>query len=50
MKFFFSVLAILIAVSYADEVAEEDNVAILTDKNFDGFVSENTYVLVEFCK
>lgn len=34
----------------ADEVTKEENVWVLTNDNFDSVVSENKYVLVEFCK
>lgn len=50
MKVLFSIVAILVAASNAAEVTEEDNVAVLTDKNFQSFIDENAFVLVEFCK
>lgn len=34
----------------APEVKEEDNVLILTEKNFDHVVTTNQHLLVEFCK
>lgn len=48
MKAFFTILAVFVAVSIAAEVEEEDNVAILTDANFQGFIDANEFVLVEF--
>ena len=34
----------------APEIKEEDNVLVLTDKNFDVAVYNNRHLLVEFCK
>ena len=34
----------------APEIKEEENVLVLTEKNFEYAVTNNKYVLVEFCK
>ena len=44
-----AVLALVAAVVVADEeVKKEENVLVLTEKNFKGVVEENEFVLVEF--
>jgi protein disulfide-isomerase A1 len=50
MKLFVVVALALLAVVRADdeEIKEEENVLILTKKNFDGALSANKYLLVEF--
>jgi len=35
---------------FAADVAEEDGVLVLTKENFQSVITENQYVLVEFCK
>ena len=47
------VICVGIAVGRNDgppEIKEEENVLVLTDKNFDYVVTNNKHVLVEFCK
>ena len=47
------VFGIFVQQSFSDqapEVKEEDNVLVLTEKNFDSVVTSNRHVLVEFCK
>lgn len=39
----------LVAYSTAD-IVEEDGVLVLTKENFDGAVTDNEFVLVEFCE
>jgi hypothetical protein len=45
----FTTLALL-GFALGDEVTTEENVLVLTKANFDGVISTNDYVLVEFCK
>ena len=46
---FLAVLALVAAVVVADEeVKKEENVLVLTEKNFKGVIEENEFVLVEF--
>ena len=35
---------------FAADVEEEDGVLVLTKENFQSVITENQYVLVEFCK
>lgn len=49
MKLIFVGLACLLAVVIA-EVKLEDGVLVLTTDNFESVISENEFVLVEFCK
>lgn len=48
MKTFCTILSVLFAVSFAAEVTEEKDVAVLTTENFQGFIDSNEFVLVEF--
>ena len=42
---------LLVGVASADEeIRKEENVWVLTNTNFDSVVSENKYVLAEFCE
>lgn len=43
------VLSIL-AFSYSEEIKEEKDVLVLTEKNFDEAIAANKHILVEFCK
>lgn len=43
------VLSIL-AFSYSEEIKEEKDVLVLTEKNFDEAIAAHKHVLVEFCK
>ena len=48
MKVF--LLAALVALSFAAEITEEENVMVLTEANFDEALGANKNILVEFCK
>jgi len=53
LRLFLLVIFGIFAQSISDEgpeVKEEDNVLVLTDKNFDAVITANRHVLVEFCK
>ena len=50
MKFSVVLALTFLAFAFAEDVKEEEGVYVLTEKNFDGFVKENEFVLVEFCK
>lgn len=44
----FLLLAIFLTLAFTVEIAEEDDVLILTDDNFDYAISNNEFILVEF--
>jgi hypothetical protein len=44
------IFSVLIVFAFAEDVKQEEGVYVLTEKNFDGFVSDNEHVLVEFCE
>jgi len=49
MKFsLFMVTALMAFSAYAEEITKEEGVLVLTEKNFEGAITENEYVLVEF--
>nr|UTK45861.1 protein disulfide isomerase [Crepidula fornicata] len=48
MKFFVVLSFTLLALVFADDVKQDEGVYVLTTKNFDSFVKENEFVLVEF--
>lgn len=50
MKFSVVLSLAFLAFAFAEDVKEEEGVFVLTEKNFDGFVKDNEFVLVEFCK
>jgi protein disulfide-isomerase A1 len=39
---------VLLGIAYADDIKREENVLVLTKENFDGAISDNKFVLVEF--
>lgn len=39
---------LLLSLAFASTYKEEENVVVLTDDNFESFITENQYVLVEF--
>lgn len=45
----FTVVALL-GMALGDEVPTEENVLVLSKSNFDGVISSNDFILVEFCK
>jgi len=49
MKVFALFCALTVALASA-EITEEEGVLVLTEKNFDQAVSDNEFILVEFCK
>lgn len=49
MKFAAAVVVCLVALAQCD-ITEEDGVLVLTEENFDGALSANQHILVEFCK
>ena len=40
----------LLAIARAGEITEEEGVLVLTKDNFQQAITDNTFVLVEFCK
>ena len=40
----------LLAIAKAGEITEEEGVLVLTKDNFQQAITDNTYILVEFCK
>lgn len=46
----FSVAIALLGCALGDEILTEENVYVLGKSNFDTVLSENEFVLVEFCK
>lgn len=49
MKGITVILAFVIGIAFA-EIQEEENVLVLTTKNFDDALKDNKFILVEFCK
>merc|ERR1712223_228822 len=49
MKFsLFMVTALMAFSAYAEEITKEEGVLVLTEKNFEGAIADNEFVLVEF--
>ena len=48
MRFFTAILMGMIALTVADEITKEEGVLVLTEKNFEGAIADNEFVLVEF--
>lgn len=48
MKLFGLVAVLCLSAAYADDVTKEEGVLVLTEKNFQGVLDENEFVLVEF--
>ena len=42
------VSALLVFSAHAEDITKEEGVLVLTEKNFEGAITENEYVLVEF--
>lgn len=39
-----------LALAHSEEIQEEEDVLVLTEKNFDEAIAANKHILVEFCK
>lgn len=50
MRSFVLCLAVLATVVVADEIPTEDNVLVLKEATFKQAITDNEFVLVEFCK
>jgi hypothetical protein len=51
MKLYVLLIAAFVGtVLCEDEIAEEEDVLVLTKDNFDGALAKHNHVLVEFCK
>lgn len=50
MKVSIIILLSCLTAAFAEDVKEEEGVAVLTTKNFNSFIDDNEFVLVEFCK
>lgn len=50
MKSIYLALAVLLAAAVSAEIAVEEGVLVLTTDNFESAISDNEFVLVEFCK
>jgi len=48
MRFFTAILLGMVALTIADEITKEEGVLVLTEKNFEGAIADNEFVLVEF--
>ena len=42
------VTALMAFSAYAEEITKEEGVLVLTEKNFEGAIADNEFVLVEF--
>lgn len=40
----------VIALASAEDITEEEDVLVLTEKNFEDAIAANQFILVEFCK
>lgn len=50
MKVFGVLCLAVLTLTVRGEIAEEDDVLVLTSNNFDDAIKENNFILVEFCK
>lgn len=51
MKFAcFLLLGAALSCTFAEEIKLDEGVLVLTEQNFDQAITDNKYVLVEFCK
>ena len=39
-----------LAIAYSEDIKEEKDVLVLTEKNFDEAIGKHKHLLVEFCK
>lgn len=50
MKHLVIVFLAVVALAFAEEITEEEDVLVLTEGNFEQAITDNQYILVEFCK
>ena len=50
MKLLLVAVVALFAVSHSADIKDEEGVLVLTKDNFDGALSDNKHILVEFCE
>lgn len=50
MKLQIVALFALVAVAFAEDIQQEEGVLVLTTTNFEQAITDNKYILVEFCE
>lgn len=50
MKLFACFLLLGLGATFAEEIKLDEGVLVLTEQNFDQAITDNKFVLVEFCK